>query len=87
MPLCRCAALRVSDSRCRVLFRDDATGELTGIEMPTATYRRIPLGTPATPADYEALGGGPISPAPPTFDDLYVTSRLDWEASHGVLPS
>ena len=86
MPLFRCAALRVSDSRCRVLFRDDATGEVAGIEMPTATYRLIPLRTPATPVDYQALEG-PFFPAPPAFDDLYVTSRLNWEASHRVLPS
>ena len=86
MSLFRCAALRVSDSRCRVLFRDDVTGEVKGIEMPTATYRRIPYGTPATPADYEAFGG-PFSPAPSTFVDLYYPRPLNSEASHGVLPS
>ncbi|MHB0964614.1 MAG: hypothetical protein ACYC5V_15545 [Gemmatimonadaceae bacterium] len=86
MPLCRCAALRVSDARCRVLFRDDATGAAVGIEMPTATYRLIPYLTPATPADYEALGG-PCSPAPATFDDLYSAPPLNAEAPHAALPS
>jgi hypothetical protein len=44
--------MEIKPGRCRVLFRDDTTSESRGVEMDTATYRLIPLLTPAEPMAY-----------------------------------
>jgi len=70
--LVRCSALSADGDKVYVLFRN-ATGSTTGFYVDTATYRAIPLGVPATPADYAAIG--PLTPAPANFQRAALRPR------------
>jgi len=52
--LLRCSALR-HNGRVKVIFRGK-NGKERAFWMATRTYRRIPLGEPATVEDYKAIG-------------------------------
>lgn len=61
----RCAALGSDHGAVHVLFKK-ADGTCVGYYMSKQAYDSIPLGTPATPEDYTALGRL-LEPAPSDF--------------------
>lgn len=73
----RYSALEIRPGRCRVLFRDDTTGDEEGWEMDTVTYRLIPYDNPATPGTFimaaaHAGLGGTFAAAPLDYDDYFL---------------